>query len=52
MDRASPESVVGALYDVISGAADAERDWDRFGRLFTSSARLRVVEKLPTEGTR
>lgn len=31
-----------ALYEVISGPADAARDWARLQRLFTSSARLRV----------
>ena len=42
MDRVSPESVVRALYEAISGAADAPRDWQRLQRLFTSSGRLRV----------
>ena len=41
-DRVSPESVVRALYEVISGGADAPRDWQRLQRLFTSTGRLRV----------
>lgn len=48
-DRESPESVVRALYEVISGAADEARDWSRFQRLFTPSARLRV-QFTPAEG--
>lgn len=39
-DVASPEAIVAALYDVISGDAGVPRDWDRFRSLFHSSARL------------
>lgn len=41
-DVASPESLVAALYDVISGPAAAERDWDRFRGLFLDGARMVV----------
>ena len=37
---ASPEAIVAALYDVISGDAGVERDWDRFRSLFHPTARL------------
>ena len=39
-DTASPEAIVAALYDVISGPAGQERDWDRFRGLFAPGARL------------
>ena len=39
-DVASPEAIVAALYDVISGPAGQTRDWDRFKRLFAADARL------------
>jgi len=39
---ASPEAVVWALYDVISGPADHERDWDRLRGLFQEDARIMV----------
>lgn len=42
-DVASAESIIAALYDVISGAAGQDRDWDRFRSLFTSGARLIVA---------
>jgi hypothetical protein len=48
-DRRSPESVVQALYEVISGSMDVQRDWPRLQRLFTSSGRLRV-QFTPAEG--
>ncbi len=39
-DVASPEAVVAAVYDVISGPAEREqpRDWDRFRALFLPGA--------------
>lgn len=37
---ATPEAIVAALYDVISGDAGVARDWDRFRSLFHSTARL------------
>ncbi len=39
-DIATPEAIVAALYDVISGDAGVARDWDRFRALFHPSARL------------
>jgi hypothetical protein len=39
-DTASPEAIVAALYDVISGPAGQARDWDRFRGLFAIGARL------------
>jgi hypothetical protein len=39
-DVASPEAIVAALYDVISGPAGQARDWDRFRNLFAAGARL------------
>lgn len=48
-DVASPESLVAALYDVISGPADEERDWDRFRGLFLSDARL-IMGRRPDGG--
>lgn len=39
-DVASPEAIVAALYDVISGDVGVARDWDRFRSLFHPTARL------------
>ncbi len=39
-DVASPEAIVAALYDVISGDAGVARDWDRFRSLFHPTGRL------------
>jgi hypothetical protein len=39
-DVASMDSIVAALYDVISGPAGKKRDWDRFRSLFIPGARL------------
>jgi len=39
-DGASIDSVVAALYDVISGPAGKKRDWDRMRALFIPGARL------------
>jgi hypothetical protein len=39
-DVASPDSIVAAVYDVISGPAGEPRDWDRFRSLFLPEARL------------
>src|SRR4029079_8421731 len=39
-DVASLDSIVAALYDVISGPAGKKRDWDRFRSLFIPGARL------------
>jgi hypothetical protein len=47
VDVATPEAVVTALYDVISGPASAQRDWDRFRSLFLPGARLAFVHTAP-----
>lgn len=39
-DVESPEAIVAAVYDVISGAAAEERDWERFRSLFRPEGRL------------
>ena len=39
-DVASMESIIGALYDVISGPAGQPRNWDRMRSLFVPEARL------------
>ena len=39
-DVASPEAIVAALYQVISGDAGVARDWDRFRSLFHPTGRL------------
>lgn len=39
-DVASIDSIVAALYDVISGPAGKKRDWDRMRSLFIPGARL------------
>jgi hypothetical protein len=39
-DAQSVDSIVAALYDVISGPAGQARDWDRFRNLFAPGARL------------
>ncbi|MDP2497294.1 MAG: DUF4440 domain-containing protein [Candidatus Palauibacterales bacterium] len=36
----SPEAIVAAVYDVISGGAAEERDWERFRSLFRPEGRL------------
>ena len=37
---ASPDAILAAAYDVISGAAGQERDWDRMRSLFYPGAQL------------
>ena len=39
-DVSSPDAIVNAVYDVISGPAGRKRDWDRFRSLFADGARL------------
>ena len=39
-DVASPDAILAATYDVISGPAEQERDWDRMRSLFYPGARL------------
>jgi hypothetical protein len=43
-DVASPDAILAATYDVISGPA-GPRDWDRFRSLFAPGARLIAVGK-------
>jgi hypothetical protein len=43
-DVASPDAILAATYDVISGPA-GKRDWDRFRFLFVPGARLIAVQK-------
>jgi hypothetical protein len=43
-DVGSPDAIIAAAYEVISGPAGKARDWDRFRSLFTPGARL-----IPTE---
>ncbi len=45
-DVKSVESILAALYDVISGPP-GERDWNRFRSLFMPNARLTSAEKSP-----
>ena len=44
-DVISINSIINALYDVISGERGEERNWDRERNLFHSEARLIVVRK-------
>jgi hypothetical protein len=39
-DVASPDAIIAAAYDVISGPAGQKRDWDRMRSLFDPGARL------------
>jgi hypothetical protein len=47
-DVASPQAVVAAIYEVISGPATQERDWDRYRTLFLPDARLAFVLETPS----
>lgn len=44
------DSIMAALYDVISGNADQKRDWDRMRSLFVPGARLIPAAKRPGDG--
>ncbi|MDY7226755.1 nuclear transport factor 2 family protein [Hyalangium rubrum] len=46
-DVATPEAVVAALYDVISGPKGQARDWNRFRSLFAPGARMIPSGKRP-----
>jgi hypothetical protein len=48
-DVESIDSIVKAVYDVISGPAGQERDWGRFRSLFAEGARLAPI-RVPGEG--
>jgi hypothetical protein len=49
-DVQSPDAILAALYDVISGPAGQERDWDRFRSLFIPGARLIPTRTRPDGG--
>jgi len=52
-DVSSPEAIVAAVYDVISGPAAQKRNWDRMRTLFVPDARMIPTGKRPTgESTR
>lgn len=42
-DWESPEAIVHALYETISGDAGAKRNWDRYRDLFLDGARMSVA---------
>ena len=46
-DVASPEAIIATLYEVISGGAGQQRDWNRFRSLFVPGARLIPVAVRP-----
>ena len=50
-DVKSMDSILAALYDVISGPAGQKRDWDRFRSLFLPGARLIPTGTRPTGET-
>jgi hypothetical protein len=49
-DVSSPDAIMAATYDVISGPAGQPRDWDRFRSLFVPGARLIPVVAKKTGG--
>ena len=44
-DTSTPEGIIGALYEVISGPRHAQRDWQRFRNLFARDARLIRIDR-------
>lgn len=51
-DTVSPDAIVAALYEVISGDAGVARDWDRFRGLFHPTAgRLMAIGRTPEGAT-
>ena len=44
-DVSSPEAIVKAVYEVLSGRADEARDWDRWRPLYAPNARLIPIER-------
>ncbi len=48
-DVASIDAILAAVYDVISGPAGEQRDWERFDSLFHPSARLVPVGRRSAE---
>ncbi|RKQ49389.1 hypothetical protein BXY85_0378 [Roseivirga pacifica] len=49
-DVSSPDAILAALYDVISGPAGEQRDWDRMKSLFIAEGRLMPSFKNPQTG--
>ena len=49
-DVNSMDSIIGAIYDVISGPAGKKRDWDRMRSLFMPGARLIPTSPRQTGG--
>jgi hypothetical protein len=47
-DVATPDAIIAALYDVISGPAGQARDWDRMRSLFAPAGRM--VPVVPRQG--
>lgn len=47
-DISSPEAIVAAVYDVISGPAGQKRNWERMRTLFVPDARMMATGKRPT----
>jgi hypothetical protein len=47
IDVQSIDAIVAAVYDVISGEAGEERDWNRFRALFAEGATLSAVVRAP-----
>ena len=47
-DVSSIDSIIAAVYDVISGPAGHKRDWDRMRSLFVPGARLIPTGRRPT----
>ncbi len=50
-DVGSPERIVAALYDSISGPAGKKRDWNRLRSLFIDGARLMPTNPRPAPGS-
>ena len=48
-DVATMDSIIAAVYDVISGPAKSQRNWDRFRSLFVPGARLIPTGRRPTK---
>jgi hypothetical protein len=51
-DVESANAIIAAVYDVISGPAGAERDWDRMRSLFLPGAQLTPSFESPAGGYR
>ena len=51
MDVRTPDAILAALYEVISGPAGKPRDWNRFRSLFLPGARLIPTGRRPDGST-